>query len=112
MLFSFSDFLRTGYYASHTERLFPKLLCSESSNSAPSCIVLSTHHQTSLRSNTETLAWSLNVNTEAIKLTINPVRYNTVQFCRVNNFSLIFTSQQTCIIQSVSATQAHTCADI
>lgn len=108
MLFSFSDFLRTHYYASDTENLFPKFQYSESSSRVSSCTVLSMCHQTSLRNNTETSAWSLNVNTEAIKLVITPVRYNTTQFCRANTFSLIFTSQETCTIQSVPQLHMHT----
>lgn len=75
MLFSFSDSLRTCYCASDTEKLFPKLLCSKISNRAPSYTVLSTHHQTSLRNNTEMLAWSLDLNIEAMKLVINPDLY-------------------------------------
>lgn len=93
LMFSFSDLLRT-CYASDAENLFPKLLCSESSNIATSHTVLSTHHQTSLRNNTKTWDWSFNINTEGVMLVINPFRCNIVQFCRANTFSLIFTSVQ------------------
>lgn len=111
ILFSFSDFLRT-YYASNTGSLFPKFLCSKSSNSAPSCIVLSTHHQTSLRNKPEISACSLNVNKESIKLVINPARYNTVKFCRTNTFQW-FSQPNKCVQLNMHLgyTCTHTCAD-
>lgn len=82
--------------------LFPKLLCTERSNSVPLCTALSTHHQISLRNFTDTSAWHLNIKTEAIQLVTNLVSY------RVETFSLIFTSQQSYIIQFVSQVHMYT----